>query len=103
MPKLARYIKEGLKANTVDIIYINSDFGKGGRDEFVKAAAALGLKIGADISSDQAQVDFSGPVLKAKQCNGDVLFVYTNEEECAGSPASCASRATPSPSSARRR
>jgi branched-chain amino acid transport system substrate-binding protein len=83
MPKLARYIRENLKANTVDIIYINSDFGKGGRDEFIKAAGTLGLKIGADISTDQAQVDFSGPVLKAKQSNGDVLFVYTNEEECA--------------------
>jgi branched-chain amino acid transport system substrate-binding protein len=83
MPKLARYIRENLKANTVDIIYINSDFGKGGRDEFIKAAGPLGLKIGADISTDQAQVDFSAPVLKAKQSNGDVLFVYTNEEECA--------------------
>jgi branched-chain amino acid transport system substrate-binding protein len=83
MPKLARYIKEQLKANSVDIIYINSDFGKGGRDEFVKAAAKLGLKIGADISTDQGQIDFSGPVLKAKQSNGDVLFVYSNEEESA--------------------
>ncbi|HXX82750.1 MAG TPA: ABC transporter substrate-binding protein [Casimicrobiaceae bacterium] len=83
MPKLARYIKEGLKANSVDIVYINSDFGKGGRDEFVKAAAATGLKIGADIPTDQGQIDFSAPVLKAKQSNGDVLFVYTNEEECA--------------------
>jgi branched-chain amino acid transport system substrate-binding protein len=83
MPKVARYIKDNLKAKTVDVIYINSDFGKGGRDEFMKAAKALGLSIGADISSDQGQVDFSGPVLKAKQSNGDVLFVYTNEEEAA--------------------
>jgi branched-chain amino acid transport system substrate-binding protein len=83
MPKLARYVKDGLKAQIVDIIYINSDFGKGGRDEFVKAAATLGIKIGADISTDQGQVDFSGSVLKAKQSNGDALFVYTNEEECA--------------------
>lgn len=83
MPKLARYIKDGLKAQTVDIMYINSDFGKGGRDEFLKAAPTLGLKIGADISTDQGQVDFSSAVLKAKQSNGDVLFVYTNEEECA--------------------
>lgn len=83
MPKLARYIKEGLKAQSVDIIYINSDFGKGGRDEFVKAAGTLGLKVGADISTDQGQIDFSSAVVKAKQSNGDVLFVYTNEEECA--------------------
>jgi branched-chain amino acid transport system substrate-binding protein len=83
MPKVARYIKDNLKAQTVDIIYINSDFGKGGRDEFLKAAATLGLKIGADVSTDQGQVDFSAPVIKAKQSNGDVLFVYTNEEEAA--------------------
>jgi branched-chain amino acid transport system substrate-binding protein len=83
MPRVARYIKDGLKASSVDIIYINSDFGKGGHDEFVKAAGELGLKIGADISSDQGQLDFSGPVLKVKGSNGDVLFVYTNEEECA--------------------
>jgi branched-chain amino acid transport system substrate-binding protein len=83
MPKVARYIKETLKAGTVDLVWANNDFGKGGRDEFIKAAQAQGLKIGADISTDQAQVDFSSAVLRAKQSNGDVLFVYTNEEESA--------------------
>jgi len=83
MPKVAKYIKDVLKAQTVDVIYINNDFGKGGRDEFIKAAQALGMKIGADISTDQNQVDFSGPVLKVKQSPGDVLFAYTNEEESA--------------------
>jgi branched-chain amino acid transport system substrate-binding protein len=83
MPKVARYIKDGLKAKTVDMIWINSDFGKGGRDEFIKAAKALGLEVRADISTDQGQVDFSAPVIKAKQSSGDVLFVYTNEEESA--------------------
>ena len=83
MPKVARYMKETLKAQTVDIIYINSDFGKGGRDEFIKAAKALGMTIGADVSTDQAQVDFSSAVVKVKQATGDVLFAYTNEEESA--------------------
>jgi len=83
MPKLARYIKNELKAQSVDIIWINTDFGKGGRDEFVAAAQQLGLKVGADISTDQNQVDFSSAVLRAKQSGGDVLFAYTNEEESA--------------------
>jgi branched-chain amino acid transport system substrate-binding protein len=83
MPKIARYIKEVLKAGTVDLMWANNDFGKGGRDEFIKAAEAQGLKIGADISTDQAQIDFSSAVLRAKQSSGDVLFVYTNEEESA--------------------
>jgi branched-chain amino acid transport system substrate-binding protein len=83
MPKLARYIKDGLKAKSVAIIYVNNDFGKGGRDVMLKALEAQGIKVAADISTDPGQVDFSGAVLKAKQSNADALFVYTNEEESA--------------------
>ncbi len=83
MPKLARYIKDGLKAKSVAIIYVNNDFGKGGRDVMVKALEAQGIKVAADISTDPGQVDFSGAVLKAKQSNADALFVYSNEEESA--------------------
>jgi branched-chain amino acid transport system substrate-binding protein len=83
MPKVARYLKDTLKANTVAIIYTNNDFGKGGRDVFTKALEPHGIKVVADISTDPGQVDFSGAVLKAKQANADALFVYTNEEEAA--------------------
>jgi len=83
MPKVARYIANGLKAKTVAVIYVNNDFGKGGRDSFAKAAEAAGVKVVADISTDSGQVDFSAPVLKAKQSNADAVFVYTNEEESA--------------------
>ena len=83
MPKVARYIKNGLKAKSVDIMWVNNDFGKGGRDMIIKALEAEGVKVGADISTDPGQVDFSSAVLKAKQSNGDALFVYTNEEESA--------------------
>ena len=83
MPKVARYIANGLKARTVAVIYVNNDFGKGGRDALTKALADAGAKVVADISTDSGQVDFSAPVLKAKQANADVIFVYTNEEESA--------------------
>ena len=83
MPKVARYIANGLKAKTVALIYVNNDFGKGGRDAITKALADLGVKVAADISTDSGQVDFSAPVLKAKQSNADAIFVYTNEEESA--------------------
>ena len=83
MPKVARYIANGLKAKTVAVIYVNNDFGKGGRDALTKALADAGAKVVADISTDSGQVDFSAPVLKAKQANADVIFVYTNEEESA--------------------
>jgi len=83
MPKLARYIKDTVKAKSVAIVWVNNDFGKGGRDAMIKALEAQGIKVAADISTDPGQIDFSGAVLKAKQANADALFVYTNEEESA--------------------
>ncbi|MEP6996880.1 MAG: ABC transporter substrate-binding protein [Betaproteobacteria bacterium] len=83
MPKLARYIKDTVKAKSVAMIWVNNDFGKGGRDSMTKALEAQGIKVAADISTDPGQVDFSAAALKAKQSNADALFVYTNEEESA--------------------
>jgi branched-chain amino acid transport system substrate-binding protein len=83
MPKLARYIKDEVKAKSVAMIWVNNDFGKGGRDTMKKALEALGITVAADISTDPQQVDFTAAVLKAKQADADALFVYTNEEESA--------------------
>ena len=83
MPKIANYIRDKVKAKTVDVVYVNNDFGKGGRDLIIKSLEARGIKIGADISSEPGQVDFSSVVVKAKQSNADALFAYTNEEESA--------------------
>ncbi|HVE48488.1 MAG TPA: ABC transporter substrate-binding protein [Casimicrobiaceae bacterium] len=83
MPKVARYLKEALNAKTVAMVWVNNDFGKGGRDVFMKAIEPLGIKVVADVSTDPGQLDFSGAVLKAKQAGADVLFAYSNEEESA--------------------
>ena len=83
MPKVARYIKDTVKAKTIAMVWVNNDFGKGGRDTMMKALDAQGIKVAADISTDPGQVDFSGAVLKVKQSNADAVFVYTNEEESA--------------------
>lgn len=83
MPKVARYLKDDVKAKTIAFMWVNNDFGKGGRDTLVKSLDGMGIKVVADISTDPGQVDFSGAVLKAKQSNADALVVYTNEEESA--------------------
>ncbi len=80
-PKLARYINE--KAKTIAVIYVNNDFGKGGRDTIAKLLEGGATKVVADISTDAGQVDFSAAVLKAKQSGADAAFVYLNEEESA--------------------
>ena len=36
MPKIANYMRDGVKAKTVGVLWVNNDFGKGGRDTFIK-------------------------------------------------------------------
>src|SRR3989442_9219448 len=83
MPKIANYIRDGLKAKSVAMLWVNNDFGKGGRDSFVKEMNARGIKVVTDVSTEQGQVDFAADVVKLKGANADVIFVYTNEEESA--------------------
>jgi len=83
MPKIANYIRDGVKAKTVAVLWVNNDFGKGGRDNFVKEMNARNIKVVADISTESGQTDFSADVVKLKGANADAIFVYTNEEESA--------------------
>ncbi len=83
MPKVARYIADDMKAKTVAILWVNNDFGKGGRDVILKEFAKLGIKVVADISSEAGQADFAADMLKVKSSNPDVIFAYLNEEESA--------------------
>jgi branched-chain amino acid transport system substrate-binding protein len=83
MPKIANYIRDGLKAKTVAVLWVNNDFGKGGRDAFVKEMGTRDIKVVADVSTESGQADFSADVVKVKAANADVVFVYLNEEESA--------------------
>ena len=40
MPKIARYITDQAKVKTLALIYVNNDFGKGGREMLMKAVSA---------------------------------------------------------------
>jgi branched-chain amino acid transport system substrate-binding protein len=83
MPKIANYLHDGLKAKTVAVVWVNNDFGKGGRDSFVKEMDRLGIKVVADLSTEQGQVDFASDVTRLKSVAADSVFVYCNEEESA--------------------
>ena len=52
MPKIANYIRDELKAKTVALIWVNNDFGKGGRDNLIKQLAERNIKLVADVSTD---------------------------------------------------
>jgi branched-chain amino acid transport system substrate-binding protein len=83
MPKISNFIRDELKASTVALIWVNNDFGKGGRDRLIKELTSRNIKLAADVSTESGQVDFAADVVKLKAANADVVFVYSNEEECA--------------------
>lgn len=83
MPKIANYIRDGVKAKSVAVVWVNNDFGKGGRDSFTAEMKKRSIPVVADVSTESGQVDFASDVLKVKNANADAIFVYTNEEESA--------------------
>jgi len=83
MPKVAKYINDELKAKSVAIVWVNNDFGKGGRDVITKEFVKYNIKVAADISTEAGQADFAADVSKIKAAAPDAIFVYVNEEESA--------------------
>jgi branched-chain amino acid transport system substrate-binding protein len=83
MPKIAKYLKDSVKAASVAVVWVNNDFGKGGRDAIIPELEKIGIKVAADVSTEQGQADFAADAIKIKNANADAVFVYLNEEESA--------------------
>jgi branched-chain amino acid transport system substrate-binding protein len=83
MPKVAKYMAEDLKAKSVAVVWVNNDFGKGGRDVILKEFAKRNVKVVADLSTEAGQADFAADVSKIKAASPDAAFIYVNEEESA--------------------
>ncbi|ABQ38045.1 MULTISPECIES: ABC transporter substrate-binding protein [Bradyrhizobium] len=83
MPKVAKYINDELKAKSVAVVWVNNDFGRGGRDVITKEFNRLGIKVAADLSTEAGQADFAADVSKIKAAAPDAVFIYVNEEESA--------------------
>jgi branched-chain amino acid transport system substrate-binding protein len=83
MPKIANYLRDDVKAKSVAIVYVNNDFGRGGRNAIMKEFESRGIKVAADLSTESGQADFAADVIKVKGSGADAVFVYLNEEESA--------------------
>jgi branched-chain amino acid transport system substrate-binding protein len=83
MPKIAKYLKDTVKAGSVAVVWVNNDFGKGGRDAIIPELEKAGIKVAADVATEQGQADFAADAIKIKNSNADAVFVYLNEEESA--------------------
>lgn len=83
MPKLAAYLSDGIKVSNVAVIWVNDDFGKGGRDSVIKELKKRGIKVATDLSTEVGQADFASDVIKVKNSGADAVFAYLHEEESA--------------------
>ena len=83
MPKIANYLRDDVKAKSIAIVFVNNDFGKGGRNAIVPELEKRSIKVAADISTEFGQADFAADVVKIKSSGADAVFVYLNEEESA--------------------
>src|ERR1043166_3237929 len=73
MPKVAKYIHDEMKAKTVAVVWVNNDFGKGGRDVITKEFAKYNIKVAADISTEAGQADFAADAGKVKAAAPDAV------------------------------
>src|SRR5215813_7560716 len=62
MPKVTKYIHDDMKAKSVAVVWVNNDFGRGGRDVITKELDRLGSKVVADLSTEAGQADFAADV-----------------------------------------
>lgn len=83
MPKLAAYMKNVVKAQSIAVVWVNNDFGKGGRDAILPELQKAGIRVAIDVSTEQGQADFTADAIRIRNANVDAVFVYLNEDESA--------------------
>ncbi len=76
--------RHGQGRASVAVVWVNNDFGKGGRDAIIPGAGEASASRSRPTSRPrQGQADFAADAIKIKNANADAVFVYLNEEESA--------------------
>ena len=83
MPKLARYLKDGLHIATVAMVWVDNPFGREGHEAMTKALAEEGIEIVADLMTAPEQRGFAEFAAKVAAADASAAFVYLNEKESA--------------------
>ncbi|MGE5201626.1 MAG: ABC transporter substrate-binding protein, partial [Acidobacteriota bacterium] len=83
MPKLAAYLQNEVKVKSLAVVYVNNDYGKGGMGVMLPELEKRGIKVLANISTEQGQLDFSSVAVAIQKSDAEAVFSYINEEESA--------------------
>jgi len=81
MPRLARYLRQGIAVRSVAMVWVDNEFGRGGREAMTKALAAEGIRLVADLPTRPGQTDFAEAAARVRESDADAVFVYLNEAE----------------------
>lgn len=83
MEKIAGYMQTEMKVKRLAMIWVNNDFGKGGRAALSKMLATRGIEIVADIPIEYGQASYAVEIEKIKASKADVVFPYMTAEDTA--------------------
>jgi branched-chain amino acid transport system substrate-binding protein len=83
MEKIADYLHDVMKTKRVAVIWVNNDFGKGGRDALAKQLVAVGIAVAVDIPIEYGQLNYAVEVGKVRDANVDAVFPYMTAEDTA--------------------
>jgi branched-chain amino acid transport system substrate-binding protein len=80
-PKVANYVADDLKLKDIAVVYINNDFGLGGRDAARRVFKDRNINIVKEVVGQPGQTDFSAEVATVNGSNAQGVFIYMNETE----------------------
>jgi branched-chain amino acid transport system substrate-binding protein len=83
MARISDYMKNEMTAKKVAIVWVNNDFGKGGRDVLKKMLGERGIDVVLDNPVEYGSMDFSPDLIKVKDSGADVVFPYMTAEDTA--------------------
>jgi branched-chain amino acid transport system substrate-binding protein len=83
MEKIANYLQTDLKAKRIAVVWVNNDFGKGGKQILARMLASKGIETVVDIPIEYGQVNYAVEVGKIKASGADVVFPYMTAEDTA--------------------
>jgi branched-chain amino acid transport system substrate-binding protein len=66
------------------MVWVDNEFGRGGRGAMTAALAAEGIRLAADLPTRPGQTDFEEVADQVREADADAVFVYLNEAETPG-------------------
>src|SRR5579885_1466874 len=83
MRKITDFMQSRLHAKRLALVWVNNDFGKGGRAALTKMLATRGIEVVVDIPIEYGQTSYAVEIGKIKESKADVVFPYMTAEDTA--------------------